>query len=280
MAPSPDPLADWFSPLPSAIGLEDLFERTEVQAAAGVRALESQLGAASSMHGAAEWLAAAAVGAEGQALAGAMVAATITADHFQARLVCPQSYGRRLRRRAWRTYAARRAAQALDKLSDVFLRWSVLECIPANWVVKEAVFAQMSARLEEAGYEGIAIEGDIAVPFPGGADWLRRECAAECDDLQKGRAGAIRAAVLFWPGRVLPAIVATQAGKCTAYAPGLDRDGLEIEWLGGSGVSGVLLLPVPESPPVSLPMVFWRSVGLGRQMWGIARKWRAWRGSR
>jgi hypothetical protein len=249
VGPGPDPAADWFFPLAAAIGAEELSDRVRIQAAAAARTLESRLGAASLMHGAGEWLREWAVSAAGNELAAQMIAATIAADHYQARLVCPRSYGRRLRGQAWRTYAARRAAQVLNLLPDVLLRWSVLERIPVNWVMKETIFAQMRARFEQEGYR-LAVEGQLASPFPGGANWVSAECAPESGLLAKGDAGAIRAAVIFWPERAVPVIVAVATdGRSTAYAPGLDGNGLVIEWLEANAPVGVLLLPPPADPP-------------------------------
>ena len=276
MVAGPDPVADWFFPVAAAIGAEELSARVRIQAAAAASALESRLGAASLMHGAGEWLREWAVSAAGNELAAQMIAATIAADHYQARLVCPQSYGRRLRGQAWRTYAAHRAAQVLDLLPDVLLRWGVLERIPVNWVMKETIFAQMRARFEPEGYR-LAIEGQLASPFPGGAKWVSAECAPESGLLTRGDAGAIRAAVIFWPGRAVPAIMASADGPSTAYALGLDRSGLVLEWLRANAPVGVLLLPPPADPPAGWLMAFWRYTPLNSQVWGMIRRWRAWR---
>lgn len=276
MNPGLDPLADWFSPLEAAIGEAELSGQIAIQTAAGAGLLASRLDAASAMHSAGEWLAVTGASSEARKLAGGMVAAAITADHYEFHRLVPQSLGRRLRRQAWKVYAARRAAQALDRLADVLLRWSVLERIPVNWVIKEVVFAHMRARFEEEGYPGLSIEGELATPFPGGAEWVSRECAAEQGALRGGSAGSVRAAVLLWPGRVVPAVI---LGGSAAYAPECGRGAVEV-WGSGGSAPGVVLLPPPEEPPASGPMAFWRLLRLDGKVWEMIRRWRVWRRSR
>ncbi len=279
MLPDFDPISDWFSPLAAAIGAEDFSRKMRIQTAAGLCALERRLAAASSMHGASEWLAQTATHATGLELAEGMITAVIAADHLEAGLVCPQKFSRRLRGRAWQTYAQRRAEQTLNRLPDALMRWSVLECIPVRWVVKETVFEQLSARFAGEGYADIRIAGELADPFPGGTEWLAGECAPECEALKNGTAGAVRAAVIIWPARAVPAVVVTANARCHAYAPGLNRNGIALKWDGADCVAALVLLPPFESPPASFLMALSRLLRLNAWASGTIRTWRVRRQS-
>ncbi|MBZ5618748.1 MAG: hypothetical protein LAQ69_08505 [Acidobacteriia bacterium] len=251
--------------------MERLRDQMEAQAAAGKEALNQRLALASQIHGADEWLVEEAASARGLELGGDMIAATIAADHYLTRTVCPQSFERRLRGKRWQEYANQRLQQVGARFSGAMLLWAVLERIPVNWIPGPTLFAQMGARLEQEGFDSVSIEGSLTPPFPGGADWVRAECAAEIQRLKNGDIDGPCAAVVYWPDRVAAVVLATRAGVTTAFSPRLHRQGVQLQWDGAGAVTGVLLLPAVERPPSGWLMRFWRAVGQNDRVWGWIR---------
>ena len=271
-----NPHADWFSSVEAVINESDLRNLTAVQTTSGLQALESRMPAANAMHHAGEWLASTASGELGQNLAKQMIAASISADHYHARLICPRASWRRLRGAAWREYIYRRTAQTLEQFADVLLRWTVLQRIPTNWIESEVVFSQIRSALSRLGFSDVSIEGSLLSPFPAGTPWLRAECSSEKGTLERQSDGQVHAAVVFWPENTTAVVMVTAAGEPIACAPNWE-DNLPIRWTGEHSIAGILLLPPPEDPPVGPLMAFWRVLRLDRCVWNSVRRWRRWR---
>jgi hypothetical protein len=269
-------IADWCSSAEEAISPHELRVLTAAQITSSLQALDFRMAAANVMHRAGEWLVSTASGNTGQDLAKQMIAASITADHYHARLVCPRGSWRRLRGITWRQYVSRRAAQTLERFDDVLLRWTVLQRIPANWIESKVVFDQISASLQCSGFRDLSIEGHLVSPFPGGADWLRTECLEERETLDKQPDGDVRAAVVFWPRSTMAVVLGIDDGEPVACAS-KPNDNLPVRWSGKDAAVGVLLLPPPEGPPCGPLMAFWRALGLDCWVWKAIRRWRTWR---
>ena len=275
-----DAIADWFIPGSAQGDLPATDAGVRALAAAGVRELDNRLDAAARMHDAGSWLVETATGRLGAELRGDMVAAVIAADHYHAKLPCPQRALRRMRRAAWRRFAAARSAKTLSRFADAMVLWTVMERVPVDWMVPELVLAQMERRLTEHGYGKVQIEGRLASPFPGGAEWVRTECASEMAALCAQGIGGVRAAVLFWPGRTTAAVLQDCIGGVKAHNPRLAAAPVDIQWNGPDVPAGVLLLDHPRRPPAGWFVALCGRLRLGDLLWNGTRKWRLWRRKR
>lgn len=269
-----DSTADWFLVGQAEGGVPEFGAGLQALAAAGVRELEDRLGAAGSMHDASDWLLETATGARGAELQEDMVAAVIAADHYQAKVACPQRLVRRLQRGPWRQYAAVRSKRALSQFADAIVRWTVMDRIPVDWIVPEKVFAQMTLTLAGQGYGDVRLEGRLLSPFPGGAEWVRIESGPELAALQATGVGGVRAAVLYWPGCTTAAVLQDCPGGLNAHNPRLPGGQMKIQWKGPNVPAGVLLLDEPQPAPAGWFVAVCGRLHLRDLVWNCTRKWR------
>jgi len=81
----------------------------------------------------------------------------------------------------------------------------------------------------------------------------------------------LRAAVVYWPERVAAVVLANRTGDSTAYSPRLQRCGVTLQWECPNAVVGLLLLPLPETPPAGRLMALCRALGFGDWVWELRR---------
>jgi hypothetical protein len=250
------PAADWPDLLPAfAEGIDH----------AAKRAASTQLlrvfPVAGRLHRVEAWLNA----AGGRELLGRLLACMVAADHWRARLACPQGrvWGRALRR-----YFDARAEAAQPVLTAALVRWAVLACIPVSWLPESDVKIALASWL--AQHHGVCVEVTdlrLVPPLAGGREWMARDCGDAVRLLvEAARRGPV-AAILHWPGMTEAAVVTSVGDELRAFGHDLSAEGTVVR---AGDLLGGQLVPAVE-PPASWLQSLARIIGLGGFVWSRMR---------
>jgi hypothetical protein len=193
---------------------------------------------------------------QARALIERLLAATIAADHFAARIPCPDARMRRLRSNPWRAYMEQRGAAVVPLAAKALANWAIWQCIAVEWFPREHVFAGVRERMRESGFDVLEITGDLHWPFPGGVPGLKTACAADRGELLARTTQGPVAAVLYQGDEPKVAVIEAPTAADILSLP------------------GIALGPVLAAPPPSLGFRLLRAVGAGNLWWRTTRWWR------